>query len=116
MRIVEKGWGREEIWAEELDYCGKNLVFTADGKCCSMHFHNYKDETWLVQSGKFTLVWIDTKDATEYEQTLLPGDTWRNKPLVPHQLICIEPGTVVEVSTFDDPEDNYRVQPGSSQL
>jgi len=34
---------------------------------------------------------------------------------VPHQLICIEAGTVVEVSTYDDPDDNYRVIPGDSQ-
>jgi mannose-6-phosphate isomerase-like protein (cupin superfamily) len=80
-----------------------------------MHFHKYKDETWLVQSGEFMLVWIDTTDASEHERTMLPGDTWRNAPLVPHQLICVHPGTVVEVSTHDDPDDNYRVQPGSSQ-
>jgi uncharacterized RmlC-like cupin family protein len=80
-----------------------------------MHFHREKDETWLVQSGKFTLRWIDTFDATEHEMTLLPGDTWRNAPLVPHQLICEEAGTVVEVSTYDDHSDNYRVLPGDSQ-
>jgi quercetin dioxygenase-like cupin family protein len=114
MRIVQKGWGREEIWANHLDYCGKNLVFEA-GKRFSMHFHREKEETWLVQSGKFTLVWIDTTDATENELTLLPGDTWFNARLVPHQLICIEAGTVVEVSTYDDPDDNYRVIPGDSQ-
>lgn len=114
MRIVEKGWGREEIWAEDPEYCGKNLVFEA-GKRFSMHFHREKAESWLVQSGKFTLRWIDTKDATTYEGTLLPGDTWRNHPLMPHQLICLEAGTVVEVSTYDDPADNYRVMPGDSQ-
>ena len=114
MRVVEKGWGREEIWAETLDYCGKNLVFEA-GKRFSMHFHREKDETWLVQSGKFTLHYIDTFDATAYEKHLGPGDTWRNPPLMPHQLICLEAGTVVEVSTYDDHSDNYRVLPGDSQ-
>ena len=114
MRIVEKGWGREEIWAETLDYCGKNLVFEA-GKRFSMHFHREKDETWLVQSGRFDLIWIDTFDASQHHMTLLPGDTWRNAPLVPHQLHCIEAGTIVEVSTYDDPADNYRVMPGDSQ-
>jgi mannose-6-phosphate isomerase-like protein (cupin superfamily) len=114
MRIVKKGWGHEEIWAETLDYCGKNLVFE-EGRRFSMHFHRDKDETWLVQSGKFRLVWIDTKDSSQYTLTLFPGDTWRNAPLVPHQLICEEAGTVVEVSTYDDPDDNYRVMPGDSQ-
>lgn len=114
MRIVEKGWGREEIWADEPGYCGKNMMFEA-GKRFSMHFHRTKDETWLIQSGEFTLLWIDATDASEHEMTLLAGDTWRNAPLVPHQLICRKAGTVVEVSTYDDPDDNYRVRPGDSQ-
>jgi uncharacterized RmlC-like cupin family protein len=114
MRVVQKGWGREEIWADNLDYCGKNLVFECN-KRFSMHFHARKDETWLVQCGKFRLRWIDTKDATVHERILIEGDTWNNPPFLPHQLICEEEGVVVEVSTFDDPEDNYRVIPGSSQ-
>jgi mannose-6-phosphate isomerase-like protein (cupin superfamily) len=114
MRVVEKGWGHEVIWADEADYCGKNLVFKA-GKRFSMHFHHKKDETWFIQTGKFKLLWIDTDDATTYVTTLYPGDTWRNPPLMPHQLICEEAGTVVEVSTYDDPADNYRVLPGDSQ-
>jgi len=80
MIIIPKGWGREEIWADEPGYCGKNMVFEA-GKRFSMHFHRAKDETWLVQSGEFTLRWIDTTDASEHEMPLLPGDTWRNARL-----------------------------------
>lgn len=114
MRIVEKGWGREEIWADEIDYCGKNLVFE-EGKCCSMHFHRNKDETWFVQSGQFRIIWIDTKTGSTASKTIRPGDTWRNAPLVPHQLFCEKAGTIVEVSTHDDPDDNYRVKPGDSQ-
>ena len=92
----------------------KTMGFEA-GKRCSMHFHRTTDETWLIQSGEFTLLWIDATDASEHEMTLLPGDTWRNAPLVPHQLICRKAGTVVEVSTYDDPDDNYRVRPGDNQ-
>jgi hypothetical protein len=40
---------------------------------------------------------------------------WRNEPLEPHQLICLEEGTIIEVSTPDSVEDNYRVMPGDSQ-
>ena len=46
---------------------------------------------------------------------LSPGETWRNEPLEPHQLICLEAGTIIEVSTPDSVEDNYRVAPGDSQ-
>jgi len=40
---------------------------------------------------------------------------WHNPPLSPHQLICIEPGMICEVSTPDSVEDNYRVGKGDSQ-
>ncbi len=36
-------------------------------------------------------------------------------PLEPHQLICIEEGIVIEVSTPDSVKDNYRVGKGDSQ-
>ena len=49
------------------------------------------------------------------ETVLEIGDTWRNKPLEPHQLICVREGTIIEVSTADSVEDNYRVCPGDSQ-
>ena len=81
----------------------------------SMHFHQEKDETWYVQSGKFTVRWIDTKTANIIEVILSSGDTWHNPPLLPHQLICIEAGTIIEISTPDSVEDNYRVMPGDSQ-
>jgi quercetin dioxygenase-like cupin family protein len=111
---VRKGWGSEEIWASNDQYCGKFLHFDAE-KRFSMHFHAKKEETWYVLSGKFEVKWIDTKDAKMYNRTLNTSDVWHNNPLVPHQLICIESGTIVEVSTPDSVEDNYRVLPGDSQ-
>jgi len=111
---VAKGWGHELIWATNDQYCGKNMHFNT-GARFSMHFHREKDETWLVQSGKFVVKWIDTKTAQEHENELNAGDTWHNPPCMPHQLICLQEGTVVEVSTPDSVEDNYRVQPGDSQ-
>ena len=112
--FVEKGWGNEKIWATNDKYCGKMLCFKTGSKF-SMHFHAQKDETWYVLDGKFVVRWIDTKTAKEHEQPLSTGDTWHNAPLLPHQLICIEQGTIIEVSTPDSVEDNYRVQPGDSQ-
>lgn len=112
--LVKKGWGSEFIWATNDSYCGKFMNFEA-GKKFSMHFHREKDETWYVQSGKFTVRWIDTKTANVNELTLKEGDTWNNPPLLPHQLICHEAGTIIEVSTADSVDDNYRVMPGDSQ-
>lgn len=112
---VEKGWGHELIWATNDRYCGKMMHFKT-GARFSMHFHREKEETWYVQSGKFVVKWIDTKNANQHEQILVTGAVWYNPPCMPHQLICVEEGTVVEVSTPDSVEDNYRVMPGDSQL
>ena len=112
--FVKKGWGGEYIFATNDLYCGKLMMFHKGAKF-SMHFHDQKDETWLVLEGKFEVHYIDTKDASKHVKELNEGETWRNFPLEPHQLICIEQGVIVEVSTPDSVEDNYRIAPGDSQ-
>ena len=112
--LVEKGWGSEVIFATTDKYCGKLLHFNTGAKF-SMHFHAEKDETWYVLTGKFIVKVIDTTTSSQHDIPLEPGNTWHNKPLVPHQLICLEEGTIIEVSTADSVEDNYRVLPGDSQ-
>lgn len=112
--FVEKGWGSEFIFATNDKYCGKLLKFNTGAKF-SMHFHSVKDETWHILDGKFKVIIIDTKNANQSEHELNPGDTWHNPPLLPHQVICIETGTIIEVSTPDSIEDNYRVAKGDSQ-
>lgn len=112
--IQNKGWGSENIWATNDLYCGKLLHFNTGAKF-SMHFHANKDETWYVLSGRFLVSYIDTKTSVIHDQYLEVGDTWHNPPLLPHRLICVESGTVIEVSTPDSVEDNYRVLPGDSQ-
>lgn len=111
---VEKGWGHELIWATNDKYCGKLLKFHAGAKF-SMHFHAEKDESWYVLDGKFLIRYIDTKTANINEVELNVGDTWHNPPLLPHQILCLEEGMIIEVSTPDSVEDNYRVGKGDSQ-
>jgi mannose-6-phosphate isomerase-like protein (cupin superfamily) len=111
---IEKGWGSELIWASTPDYCGKFLMFKKDAKF-SMHFHKDKDETWYIMSGKFEIEFIDTKDASTHKRILGVGNTWRNRPLEPHRVTCLEEGTIIEVSTGDHMEDNYRIMAGDSQ-
>jgi quercetin dioxygenase-like cupin family protein len=112
--FINKGWGSELIWATNEHYCGKLLKFNKGSKF-SMHFHAKKIESWYVLSGEFIVRGINTDNAGRHEQLLLPGDTWHNKPFYPHQLECLREGTIIEVSTADSVEDNYRVLPGDSQ-
>lgn len=112
--FVEKGWGHELIWCTTDKYCGKLLNFN-EGAMFSMHFHAEKDESWYVLSGIFKVKYINTTNAEILEKDLVTGDTWHNPPLMPHQVVCIIAGTLLEVSTADSVEDNYRVMPGDSQ-
>jgi quercetin dioxygenase-like cupin family protein len=111
---IEKGWGHEFIFATNELYCGKLMKFNKGAKF-SMHFHKDKDETWYVMDGKFKLHMIRTDDASHYTYDLVPGDVHRIYPLQPHQLECIEEGTIIEVSTPDSVADNFRIMPGDSQ-
>ena len=111
---LEKGWGHEMIFATNDKYCGKLMKFNTGAKF-SMHFHAEKDETWFVFSGKFLVKWIDTVTADQHERELKINDVWHNPPLFPHQVVCLEEGVLIEVSTPDSVEDNYRVGKGDSQ-
>ena len=56
------------------------------------------------------------KTADMETSVLTKGETWRNYPLVPHQLIAMEDNSIIiEVSTPDSVEDNYRIFKGDSQ-
>lgn len=112
--FVKKRWGHELIWATNDKYCGKLMKFDKDAKF-SCHFHAVKEESWYVLSGQFKVITINTFNASKSELLLCEGDTFHLPPLLPHQLICIEEGTIIEVSTPDSVEDNYRVFPGDSQ-
>jgi len=113
---VDKAWGHELIFATNENYCGKMLCFSKAGNKFSMHFHREKDETWFVLKGSFKLNIIETKTSNQVETILKTGQVWRNLPLVPHQLTALENDSIIiEVSTADSVEDNYRILPGDSQ-
>jgi len=106
--IVEKTWGREIIFANNSQYCGKILSFDA-GKCGSMHYHVNKKETWYVSKGEFIFTWIDPETATTYKETLHPGDVITNERGHAHQLRAITDSEIFEVSTEHKDNDSFRI-------
>jgi quercetin dioxygenase-like cupin family protein len=113
---INKGWGKEVVFARHPDYCGKLLCFDKSGNKGSMHFHALKDETWYVQQGSFIVRYIQTDTASVKEAILNTGDVWHNRPFSPHQLEALEDDSIIfEASTHDDADDSYRVFPGDSQ-
>tara|TARA_B000000557_G_scaffold264034_1_gene268254 strand:- start:203 stop:562 length:360 start_codon:yes stop_codon:yes gene_type:complete len=111
---VKKGWGEEVIFATNDLYCGK-LLKMKPGKEMSMHFHLKKHETWYVLGGEFLLKKINTEVGEGMAKTIQKGAVIVNEPGEPHRLHCLKEGTIIEVSTPDSVEDNYRVQKGDSQ-
>ena len=81
-----------------------------------MHFHKNKTETWLIQSGSVKVELIDMTDASRREVILAKGEVLHLEPMTPHQVTCLEDNTVIlEASSKDTEEDNYRIAPGDSQ-
>ncbi len=110
--IVDKGWGKEIIFVNNDEYCGKILCFEKDKKF-SMHYHLQKKETWYISKGSFTLIWIETDKGIQYSETLTVGDVITNERGDPHQLIALEYSEVIEVSTPHYDADSFRIYKGN---
>ncbi|MBM4387691.1 MAG: cupin domain-containing protein [Deltaproteobacteria bacterium] len=111
MKIVEKPWGYEKIFAHTDRYVGKILHINR-GELLSRQYHVEKDETVYVLSGR---LFLETGSGDEIEEKILqPGESVRIPPGTIHRY-CAPPDEdceLVEVSTphLDDVvrlEDKY---------
>ena len=98
VRKVEKPWGHELIWALSDTYCGK-LLFVKAGAALSLQFHNEKDESWLVQSGRAKLELGEVGQKVLNEEVISAGAAFRYRPGTVHRVTAIEDTTILEVST-----------------
>ena len=106
---VEKPWGYELHWAKTARYVGKILHITA-GHALSLQYHNVKDETIYLQSGKMLFEYEEGGRLMSRE--MHPGDVFHVTPKTVHRMTAIEDCDVFEVSTpeLDDVvriEDRY---------
>jgi mannose-6-phosphate isomerase-like protein (cupin superfamily) len=94
---VDKPWGYE-IWYGVTDaYVGKILHVNA-GHRLSLQYHEYKDESNYLLSGRLKLV--KGPDADSLTETVIePGHVWRNRPGEVHTIEAVEDADVLEVST-----------------
>jgi mannose-6-phosphate isomerase len=109
-RIVDKPWGHELWFAHTDRYAGK-LLYVDAGHRLSLQYHERKDETSYVLSGR-VLVVQGTEERSLKQRELGPGQVWRNEPGLIHTIEAIEDTVVLEVSTpeLDDVvrlEDRY---------
>jgi mannose-6-phosphate isomerase-like protein (cupin superfamily) len=110
IKRVEKPWGYELHWALTDRYVGKVLHINK-GEALSLQYHNRKDETILLWSGRMRFELGEDADSLVV-QDLQPGDRVHVKPKAVHRMTAIEDCDVFEVSTpeIDDVvrlEDRY---------
>jgi mannose-6-phosphate isomerase len=100
VRRVDKPWGHEVIFAlVDGKYCGKELHINA-GQALSLQYHEVKDETILVQSGRLRFrVGKHIDDLDEFE--LLPGEAVHLSPGTIHRMTAVIETVVLEASTTE---------------
>lgn len=113
--IKQYGWGYEITWADQPSYSGKILVFPQKNSITPMIAHKTTDKTYFINTGKFKLRWIDTKDGQVYEQELGEGGVWHIPPLRPSSLESLmENSSISEVNNSSNEEDIlYLIKPDS---
>ncbi|WP_210494588.1 cupin [Patulibacter sp. SYSU D01012] len=114
---IEKPWGHEVWFAHTERYAGKIITVKA-GHRLSLQYHDAKDETSHLVSGRMRL-WQGPSRDELVETVIEPGATWRNTAGTVHTVEAIEDATFFEVSTpeLDDVvrlEDQYGRE-GTSQ-
>ena len=106
---VEKPWGYELHWAKTDRYVGKIIHIDA-GHALSLQYHNRKDETIYLWSGKLLFEIQEGERLVKHE--VGPGERFHVTPGTVHRMTAIEDCDVFEVSTpeLDDVvrlEDRY---------
>jgi len=96
MKRVDKPWGYEVWWAHTDRYVGK-LIHVNKGHALSLQYHNRKDETIYVHSGR-VLFELQEGDALT-QRELEPGQAVHVTPPTVHRMTAIEDSDVFEVST-----------------
>jgi mannose-6-phosphate isomerase-like protein (cupin superfamily) len=116
---VEKPWGYEIWWARTERYVGK-ILHVRKGESLSLQYHNVKDETILLQSGRLLFETRGKHESGELRKVeMKPGDVFHITPGTLHRMTGLEDCDILEVSTpeLDDVvrlEDRYG-RAGTSQ-
>jgi mannose-6-phosphate isomerase len=97
-RRVDKPWGWELIWADTDLYVGK-ILFVRAGQSLSLQFHNEKDESWYVETGRAKLELGEAGQAILSAEVIGEGACFHYPPGTVHRVTAIEDTTILEVST-----------------
>ena len=106
---VDKPWGYELVWARTERYVGK-ILHIEPGQILSLQYHNKKDETIFLWSGRMLFEIEQGEQLVKREME--PGEAVHITPPTVHRMTAIEDCDIFEVSTpeLDDVvrlEDRY---------
>lgn len=96
VRIVQKPWGHETIWAHTEHYVGKVLHVKA-GHALSLQYHNMKDETIHLLRGE--MIYRIKQGDQLVEVPFTAGQSYRNTPGTVHQMEAVTDCDILESST-----------------
>ena len=97
VKRIEKPWGYELHWALTETYVGK-ILFIKTGEKLSIQYHEKKDETIYVHTGKMVLHVGDDVDSLERVE-LGPGMSYHIPPGLIHSMEGVKDCTAFEAST-----------------
>ena len=91
---VEKPWGYEIHWAKTDRYVGK-LIHVAKGHALSLQYHNLKDETIYLHSGRL-LFEIDEGGQIQRRE-MQPGERVHISPKTVHRMKMISSTSITSM-------------------
>jgi mannose-6-phosphate isomerase-like protein (cupin superfamily) len=93
---VDKPWGYELHWAKTDRYVGK-IIHVNAGHALSLQYHNLKDETIYLHSGR--LLFEIQEGESLVKREMLPGESVHITPKTIHRMTAVEDSDILEVST-----------------
>ncbi len=93
---VDKPWGYELHWAKTDRYVGK-VIHVNKGHALSLQYHNLKDETIYLWTGRITFE-IEV-DGALTSREMKPGEAVHITPKTVHRMTALEDSDIFEVST-----------------
>ena len=110
--VTNKDWGNiiKIVDNEENDYSGR-IINLNQNQMTSTHFHSNKHKTFYVLSGTLTIEMIEPDNAELMIYNIDSEECFEVEQNVAHRLMAKNGSvTAIEVSTYHDDNDVYRVQ------
>lgn len=113
VKVIQKPWGSETIWAHTEHYVGK-ILFVNANEALSVQYHNQKDETMYVLSGMGVIKFYELETDVPIPiitkiHLVHAGESVHIPPKQIHNVEAISDMTILEAST-NHLDDLVRVQ------